>query len=283
MIKVIKKIPELRDFLRSVRKEGMTVGFVPTMGYLHDGHLSLVRCARKENDVVVVSIFVNPTQFGPNEDFKDYPRDFDRDVNLLEREHVDVVFAPDTEDMYPEPSLTVIHVKKLTEHLCGARREGHFDGVCLVVTKLFNIVQPDKAYFGKKDYQQYRVIERMTKDLNFDIEIVPCPIVREKDGLAMSSRNVYLTEKERKDATCLYKSLKLADKLIKGGVRDASVIVDEMRKFILGFESVKKIDYIEIVDKYTLQPVSDIKGRELIALAVYIGKARLIDNMEVAL
>ncbi len=283
MIRIFRRIQKIRDFVDSVKNQGKTVGFVPTMGYLHEGHLSLVRCARQENDVVVVSIFVNPTQFGPDEDFKDYPRDFKRDVSLLKKENVDVVFAPDIAEMYPEPSLTTVHVKKLTQHLCGAKRKGHFDGVCLVVSKLFNIVRPHRAYFGKKDYQQYRVIERMVKDLNFDLEIVPCPIVREKDGLAMSSRNVYLTERERKDAVCLYRSLKLADELIKSGVRDVCVIVEKMRKFILGFESVEKIDYIEVVDKYTLEPVTEIKGRELIALAVYIGKARLIDNMEVEL
>ncbi len=283
MIKVLKRISEAREFTDTARKEGKTVGFVPTMGYLHEGHLSLVRCARKENDVVVVSIFVNPTQFGPNEDFKDYPRDIKRDMALLEKENVDAVFLPDTEEMYPEKPLTTVHVNKLTEYLCGAKREGHFDGVCLVVAKLFNIVNPHRAYFGKKDYQQYRVIERMVKDLNFDVEIVPCPIVREKDGLAMSSRNVYLSDRERKDAVCLYQSLKLADRLIKNGERDASVIVEKMKAFISGFESVKKIDYIDVVDKYTLQPVFRIKGRELIALAVYVGKARLIDNMEVEL
>lgn len=283
MIKVFKRIKEIRDFVEIARREGRSVGFVPTMGYLHEGHLSLVRCAKRENDVVVVSIFVNPTQFGPSEDYKDYPRDTERDIALLEREKVDAVFMPDVDEMYPDESLTQVHVNKLTEHLCGAKRKGHFDGVCLVVAKLFNIVNPHRAYFGKKDYQQLKVIERMVKDLNFPISIVPCPIVREKDGLAQSSRNIYLSEKERQDATCLYKSLKLAERLIKDGERNPEVIINEMKKFIMGFESVKKIDYIEVVDRETLQPVSKIEGKELIALAVYIGKARLIDNMEVFL
>ncbi len=281
MIKVFEKIKDIRAFVESAKREGKSVGFVPTMGYLHEGHLSLVRCARSENDVVVVSIFVNPTQFGPSEDYKDYPRDMERDISLLENEKVHAVFAPDVKEMYPEETLTTIHVEKLTEHLCGAKRKGHFDGVCLVVSKLFNIVNPDRAYFGKKDYQQYRVIERMVRDLNFPISVVPCPIIREEDGLAASSRNIYLSEKERKDATCLYKSLRLADKLIKNGEYNTKRIIDAMKEFIMGFESVRKIDYIEIVDKYTLEPVSEIKGRELIALAVYVGKARLIDNMEV--
>ena len=282
-IKVISTVNKMQELADTLRGEGKKIGFVPTMGYLHEGHLSLVRCARSENDVVIVSIYVNPTQFGPNEDYRDYPRDVNRDLSLLEREGVDFAFVPPDSEMYPEKSLTSVHVSKLTEGLCGAKRPGHFDGVCLVVSKLFNIVKPHRAYFGKKDYQQYRVIERMVKDLNFDVEIIPCPIVREKDGLAMSSRNVYLSENERKDATCLYKSLQLAMQLIKNGERDASLIKRKMEEFISGFESVKKIDYIEIVDKYTLEPVDKIKGRELIALAVYVGRARLIDNMEVGI
>lgn len=283
MLRIFERINDIREYLKELRCKGKTIGFVPTMGYLHEGHLSLIRCAKKENDIVVVSIFVNPKQFGPGEDFKNYPRDLKRDINLLEKEGVDVVFAPEVEEMYPQPSLTTVHLEKLTEHLCGAIRKGHFDGVCLVVTKLFNIINPHRAYFGKKDYQQYRVIERMVKDLNFGITVVPCPIVREKDGLAMSSRNVYLSEKERKDAVCLYRALRLADELIKKGERDTSVIIEKMREFILSFESTTKIDYIRIVDKFSLEPVSKIRGREVIAVAVYIGKARLIDNMEVEL
>ncbi len=280
-VKVINTVKDMQSVADKLRKEGKSIGFVPTMGFLHEGHLSLVRCARANNDVVIVSVYVNPTQFGPSEDYKEYPRDLERDLLLLRKEEVDYVFVPSDEEMYPERSLTVVHVNELTEGLCGAKRPGHFDGVCLVVSKLFNIVKPHRAYFGKKDYQQYRVIERMVKDLNFDVEIVPCPIVREEDGLAMSSRNIYLSEKERRDATCLYKSLKLAIQLIENGERNVKKIKESMEKFIRSFESVRKIDYIEIVDKYTLKPVQEIRGRELIALAVYVGKARLIDNMEV--
>ncbi len=282
-IRVINTVREMQAYSDELRGQGRSIGFVPTMGYLHEGHLSLVRCAKRENDVTVVSIYVNPTQFGPNEDFRDYPRDLERDLKLLEKEGVDTVFAPSNKEMYPDMSLTTVHVDKLTEGLCGARRPGHFDGVCLVVSKLFNIVKPHRAYFGKKDYQQFRVIERMVNDLNFDVDIVPCPIVREKDGLAMSSRNIYLSDKEREDATCLYRSLLLAMDLIKNGERNVVNIKDRMAEFINGFGSVKKIDYIEIVDKYTLEPAREIQGNELIALAVYIGRARLIDNMEVLL
>ncbi len=281
--KVIKTVNKMQKVADELRRNGRSIGFVPTMGYLHEGHLSLVRCARSENDVTVVSIYVNPTQFGPTEDYKEYPRDVERDLKLLENEGVDFAFIPSDEEMYPEEVLTNVHVRKLTEGLCGARRPGHFDGVCLVVSKLFNIVKPHKAYFGKKDYQQYRVIERMVKDLNFDIQVVPCPIVREKDGLAMSSRNIYLSPKERRDATSLYRSLLLAQELIKNGERDVEVIKKKMEEFLKKVESIRKIDYIEIVDKYTLQPAIEISGRELIAIAVYVGKARLIDNLEVEL
>ena len=281
--KVIKTVNKMQKVADELRRNGRSIGFVPTMGYLHEGHLSLVRCARSENDVTVVSIYVNPTQFGPTEDYKEYPRDVERDLKLLENEGVDFAFIPSDEEMYPEEVLTNVHVRKLTDGLCGARRPGHFDGVCLVVSKLFNIVKPHKAYFGKKDYQQYRVIERMVKDLNFDIQVVPCPIVREKDGLAMSSRNIYLSPKERRDATSLYRSLLLAQELIKNGERDVEVIKKKMEEFLKKVESIRKIDYIEIVDKYTLQPAIEISGRELIAIAVYVGKARLIDNLEVEL
>ncbi len=281
--KVIKTVNKMQKIADELRRNGRSIGFVPTMGYLHEGHLSLVRCARSENDVTVVSIYVNPTQFGPTEDYKEYPRDVERDLKLLENEGVDFAFIPSDEEMYPEEVLTNVHVRKLTDGLCGARRPGHFDGVCLVVSKLFNIVKPHKAYFGKKDYQQYRVIERMVKDLNFDIQVVPCPIVREKDGLAMSSRNIYLSPKERRDATSLYRSLLLAQELIKNGERDVEVIKKKMEEFLKKVESIRKIDYIEIVDKYTLQPAIEISGRELIAIAVYVGKARLIDNLEVEL
>uniref|UniRef100_A0A7C2P1F0 Pantothenate synthetase n=1 Tax=candidate division WOR-3 bacterium TaxID=2052148 RepID=A0A7C2P1F0_UNCW3 len=279
-MEVLKKPEEVQKISQRFRKDGKRIGFVPTMGYLHEGHLSLVRRSKAECDVTFVSIFVNPIQFGPGEDYERYPRDEKRDLSLLEKEGVDYVFIPDVKDMYPEAYSTFVEETELSKYLCGAKRPGHFKGVCTVVTKLFNIVMPDRAYFGKKDYQQFRIIERMVRDLNMSVEIVPCPIVREPDGLAMSSRNVYLTPEERKDALCLYNSLQLASQMIKSGERNPEKIKAEMEKFILKHKSVKKIDYIEIVDKYALTPVDELRGRELIALAVFVGKARLIDNME---
>lgn len=272
------EVQRLSDLLR---KEGKIIGFVPTMGYLHEGHLSLVRRSKAECDVTFVSIFVNPTQFGPGEDFERYPRDEERDLRLLSEIAVDYVFIPEVKDMYPEGYSTFVEETLLSRFLCGAKRPGHFRGVCTVVTKLFNIVKPHKAYFGKKDYQQFRIIERMVKDLNMEIEVIPCDIVREPDGLAMSSRNVYLSEEERKDAACLYKSLMLAKEMIEKGERSPDTIKKAMEEFILSHKSVSRIDYIEIVNRYTLAPVTEIKGQELIALAVFVGKARLIDNMEV--
>jgi len=253
------------------------------MGYLHEGHLSLMKCARKENDVVVISIFVNPTQFVPGEDYERYPRDEEGDIKKAKEVGVDIVFIPDVKDMYPDGYSTYVEEKVLSAGLCGARRPGHFKGVTTIVAKLFNIVKPHRAYFGKKDYQQLRVIERMARDLNFDIEIIGCPIVREPDGLAMSSRNVYLSQEERKSALCLYKSLLLAQNMIKKGEKKPAIIKKAMEEFILKHPHVKKIDYIEIVDRYTLQPADKLTGNELIALAVFVGPARLIDNMEVSL
>ncbi|MGB9823665.1 MAG: pantoate--beta-alanine ligase [Candidatus Hydrothermia bacterium] len=282
-MEVLKKPHEVQILSERLRKEGIIIGFVPTMGYLHEGHLSLVKRSKSECGITFVSIFVNPTQFGPGEDYGRYPRDEERDLKLLSRLNVDYVFMPSVEDMYPDGYSTYVEEISLSRYLCGAKRPGHFRGVCTVVTKLFNIVKPHRAYFGKKDYQQFRIIERMVKDLNMEVEIVPCEIVREPDGLAMSSRNVYLSPEERKDAVCLYKSLELAKDLIRKGERNPEKIKAEMEKFILSHKSVKKIDYIEIVDKFTLEPVSEIRGKELIALAVFIGKARLIDNTEVEL
>jgi pantoate--beta-alanine ligase len=277
-ILLVKKPEEMTRISKEVLKSSKTIGFVPTMGYLHEGHLSLVRRARKENDFVVVSIFVNPIQFGPSEDYERYPRDLERDLKLLEECEVDVVFNPSVSDMYPEGFSTFVEVKGITEVLCGAKRPGHFRGVCTVVAKLFNIVKPTRAYFGKKDYQQLKVIERMVKDLNFDVEIVGCPIVREKDGLAMSSRNVYLNPEERKSATVLYRSLKLASDLYRKGEKDPNVYRKKMEELIKSEPHVKKIDYIEIVDGETLKPVKEVKEGTLIALAVFVGNARLIDN-----
>jgi len=264
---------------RGHRAEGKQIGLVPTMGYLHEGHLSLVRRARADNDWVVVSIFVNPIQFGPNEDLANYPRDFDRDRQLLEAEGVDLIFVPTVEEMYPSGSLTFVEVEgNLTKGLCGASRPGHFRGVTTVVSKLFNIVLPHRAYFGQKDAQQLAVIGRMVADLNFDIEIVPMPIVREPDGLAMSSRNRYLNPEERRSATALYRSLQLAKGLIENGERDAAKITAAMRNLI-GQEKPARIDYVEIVDANSFEPMEHIHGEILIALAAFMGRTRLIDNL----
>ncbi len=277
-MRVIRNIKEMQSIASSLKKVGKVIGFVPTMGFLHEGHLSLVRRAKRENDVVVVSIFVNPIQFGAGEDFKRYPRDIERDVAILRSEGVDFLFLPSAEEMYPEGFSTYVDVIGITEGLCGAKRPGHFKGVATVVTKLFNIVQPDRAYFGRKDYQQLKVIERLVKDLNFNVQVVGCPIVRESDGLAMSSRNVYLSREERKSALSLFNSLLLAKELIEGGERRAEVLKEKMKNYILSHPDVRKIDYIEIVDSETLKPVEEIGRGTLIALAVFVGNARLIDN-----
>ena len=280
-MRVIFSSFEMQREVMSLKRQGKSIGFVPTMGALHEGHLSLVRQARKENDVVVVSIFVNPTQFGPNEDFERYPRQFDKDKELLEKENVEYVFYPSVSDMYPEGYETYVYLEKLHKHLCGLSRPGHFRGVATVVAKLFNIVQPDKAYFGQKDYQQALIIKKMVRDLNFPVEIVVMPIVRESDGLAMSSRNMYLSPEERKNATVLYRSLQKAKELIKAGERDVRKIKKEMEKIISSVPS--RIDYVEIVHPETLESLEVIpeKGsidRVVVAVAVFIGSARLIDN-----
>ncbi len=276
-MEIFSRIDDLKKKLKEERRKKKSIGFVPTMGYLHEGHLSLVRQSVKDNDLTVVSIFVNPTQFGPGEDFERYPRDIERDKRLLEKEKVDYLFFPTNEEMYPTGFKTFVEVSELGKKLCGKSRPGHFRGVTTVVLKLFNIVQPDKAYFGQKDAQQAIIIKRMVKDLNADVEIVVMPIVREDDGLAMSSRNVYLNEEERKNATVLYKSLKEAERMIKEGERDAEKVINRMREIVMSYPKAV-IDYIEIVDTEELNPVNPIKGKVLIALAVYIGKARLIDN-----
>jgi len=277
-MKVVKNIKEMQSISESLRKTGKSIGFVPTMGYLHDGHMSLVERARKENDIVVMSIFVNPVQFAPGEDFERYPRDIERDKKIAREKGVDYLFVPEVSEMYPEGYSTYVEVEGITKTLCGAKRPGHFRGVATVVTKLFNIIRPHRAYFGKKDFQQLKVIERLVKDLNFDIEIVGCPIVREKDGLAMSSRNVYLSPEERESALSLYRALKLAKELIEKGEKNPEVIKSKMEEFILSHPHVKAIDYIEIVDSETLKPVNEVKEGTLIALAVFVGNARLIDN-----
>jgi len=275
---LIKSIKRLSDYIRSQKRKKKTIGFVPTMGYLHQGHLSLVRKARKNTDIVIMSIFVNPLQFTPHEDFREYPRDLKRDIKLADSCGVDIIFYPSAKSMYPQDYLTYVNVEKITDVLCGKSRPRHFQGVCTVVAKLFNIVQPDIAYFGQKDAQQAIVIKRMTKDLNMPIKIRVCPIVREKDGLAMSSRNVYLDREEREDATILYKALCKAKELILKGERNPKVIIQRMRDIILS-KPRAKIDYVSIVDTKNLEPVKEIRGRLLIALAVWMGKTRLIDNI----
>nr|WP_312291817.1 pantoate--beta-alanine ligase [Clostridium chromiireducens] len=274
---LIKEIKELRSTIKSWKREGLSVGFVPTMGALHEGHQSLIKRAVEENDKVVVSVFVNPTQFGPNEDFDSYPRDINKDLEICLSAGANVVFNPEPSEMYYGDKSTSVSVSKLTDVLCGAKRPGHFDGVCLVVSKLLNIVTPDKAYFGEKDAQQVAVIKRMVRDLNIDVEIVACPIIREEDGLAKSSRNTYLSAEERKAALVLSRSLEIAKDTLKNGERDAKKI----KEFILNElnkEPLAKIDYVEIIDSDSLASVDIIERNILIPIAVFIGKTRLIDN-----
>lgn len=277
-MKIVETIKEMQNIASSLKKKDKKIGFVPTMGALHEGHLSLVRQARKENDIVVVSIFVNPIQFGPNEDLNKYPRTFESDKKALEKEKVDYLFFPTPLDMYPERFETYVNLKKLPYHLCGLSRPGHFEGVATVVTKLFNIVMPDIAYFGQKDYQQAKIIERMVSDLNFNINIKMMPIVREKDGLAMSSRNSYLSPEERKKALCLYNSLVLAKEMIEKGETKVEKIKKAMEEKIKEIAPDAKIDYIAIVDPETLSEVPIVDKKVVIALAVFIGTTRLIDN-----
>lgn len=280
-MKIIENPYEMQKISEEKRKEGKIIGFVPTMGALHEGHLELIREARKKSDFLVVSIFVNPIQFGPKEDYKEYPRDEKGDIEKCEKEGVDIIFMPDVEDMYEKNFSTYVEVKNLTKTLCGKYRPGHFKGVTTVVTKLFNIVKPHLAFFGWKDAQQLIVIKKMVKDLNFDIEIIGIETVREKDGLAMSSRNVYLNEKERKEASYLYKALLYGKELIEKGERDARKVKEEIKKFINRNAPKGKIQYVEIVDIENLKPLRKIKGEIMIALAVFFGKARLIDNIRI--
>lgn len=275
-MQIIKKIDELRPIIKAWKREGKTVGLVPTMGYLHEGHKSLIDRAVAENDHVVVSDFVNPTQFGPNEDFESYPRDINADAALCEKAGADIIFNPEPEEMY-DNALTFVDMNKITKVLCGKTRPIHFSGVCTVVSKLFNIVTPDRAYFGQKDAQQLCVIRKMVKDMNFDIEIVGCPIIRESDGLAKSSRNTYLNADERKAALCLSRSLAIGKEMIEKGeiyaAKVKSAIISEIEK-----EPLAKIDYVELVDWNNLESIDTVKKPLLCAMAVYIGKTRLIDN-----
>lgn len=277
-MQVIKTIEELRPIVKAWRKEGLRVGLVPTMGYLHEGHKSLIVKAVSENDKVVVSDFVNPTQFGAGEDLASYPRDIGRDAAVCEQAGADLIFHPEPEEMYFADNCTFVDMDGLTKGLCGKTRPTHFRGVCTVVSKLFHIVSPDRAYFGQKDAQQLAVIRRMVRDLNFDIEIVGCPIVRETDGLAMSSRNTYLNEEERKAALILHKSLMLGKEMIEKGERDAGQIKKAVISNIES-EPLARIDYVEIVNPDTMENIDTVEDLALIATAVYIGKTRLIDNV----
>jgi pantoate--beta-alanine ligase len=276
-LKVIRTIREMQEAAEAARKAGGKVGLVPTMGYLHEGHLALVRKARELADLVVVSIFVNPIQFGPKEDLSRYPRDFERDSRLLEGVKTDVIFAPEAPEMYPEGYSTYIEVRGLGDHLCGLSRQGHFVGVATVVAKLFNACKPHFAVFGQKDYQQLKIIERMVRDLNMGIEIVAYPTVREEGGLAMSSRNTYLGAEERANALLIRASMKRAEELFKGGERNAGTIASEVRKVLASKDGID-IEYVEVCDPEDLGGIKDIENRALLAIAARVGKTRLIDN-----
>ena len=276
-MKILGRIDEIRQELNKERPEGKVIGLVPTMGHFHEGHLSLMRLARQECDVVVVSLYINPLQFGPKEDFKDYPRDLGRDKKLAEKEGVDYLFLPENKEMYPGKQLTFVEVKEITSKLCGQNRPGHFTGVATVCAKLFNIVRPHKAYFGEKDFQQLKVVQTMVKDLNFDLEIIAVPTVREKDGLAISSRNIYLTPTQRKAALVLSGSLNQAQRMVSEGEREAQVLKERL------FETIKKddsvtLEYLSVCDPENFEEITRVEEKALLAVAIRIGKARLIDN-----
>jgi pantoate--beta-alanine ligase len=277
-MKICQTIDDMRAVSRSARHAGKRLGFVPTMGALHEGHLSLVRAAKAKCDVVAVSIFVNPLQFGPTEDLAKYPRTFERDRELLEKEAVDILFAPTLEEMYPAGAVTYVTVEGLSEKLCGKSRPGHFRGVTTVVAKLFHIVEPDMAFFGQKDAAQTTIIRRMVRDLNLPVEIVVCPIVREPDGLAMSSRNAYLSPQERKSALVLHRALTEVKSRFDQGERDAAVLI-EAGKQVLAQEPAVRLDYYEIVDPITLDPMPEVTSSALVAIAAFLGNTRLIDNI----
>lgn len=276
-MRLVKTIKEVREIVNEWKKDGLSVGFVPTMGFLHEGHKSLILRSVKENDKTVVSVFVNPIQFGPNEDLEAYPRDIEHDKKLVEDAGADLIFNPEPIEMYGSHFTTLVNTKEVSENLCGAKRPVHFGGVCTVLTKLFNIVNPNRAYFGQKDAQQLAVVKRFVKDLNFDIEIIGCPIIREDDGLAKSSRNTYLNKEERQAALILSKSLKLGLEAIKNGERDSNKVI-EIISNNLKTEPLARIDYVSIVDNENIQYIDKLEGEILCAIAVYIGKTRLIDN-----
>lgn len=278
-MEIENNIKKIKQVIRENKKKGKKISFVPTMGSLHDGHLSLLELARKEGDILILSIFVNPIQFGKGEDLEKYPRDLQKDEKLAERAGVDYVFYPEVKEMYPEDLKTYVEVKGLTDNLCGEKRPGHFKGVTTVVSKLFNIIEPDVAVFGQKDAQQLRIIEKMVKDLNYDIEILSGEIVREKDGLAMSSRNNFLSKEERKEALVLKSSLDIAKKYILEGELDPKKIQTKIKESIVKRYKNIKIDYFEIVNYDELKEVEEISGKILIAGAFYLGKTRIIDNI----
>ena len=279
MPKLFKKIKEIRSFLKELKCNGsnLSVGFVPTMGYLHKGHMELIKLSKLQNEITVVSIYVNPLQFGAGEDYERYPRDLERDLAMCEEAGVDVVFAPEDQEMYPELPKVKIDIPGLTDRLEGAYRPGHFNGVAIVVLKLLHIVQPDRAYFGEKDYQQLKVVERLVKDLSLPVEIVPVPTVREEDGIACSSRNVYLSPEERQSALAIYKSFLFAQRLFQSGNTDANLLKEAIKDFLLKHPHVRKIDYVEITDE-ELNPVEEVKEGNRILVALYVGNTRLIDN-----
>jgi pantoate--beta-alanine ligase len=277
-MKICNSIADIRVARRGARRDGKTVGLVPTMGALHEGHLALVRAAKTQCDLVVVSIFVNPIQFGPSEDLAKYPRDFERDRELLQQEGVDFIFAPSVDEMYPVGAVTYVTVESLSDKLCGRSRPGHFRGVTTVVSKLFNIIEPDRAFFGQKDAAQSTIIRRMVRDLNIPVQVVICPIVREPDGLAMSSRNAYLDSQQRESALTLYRSLMTVQELFDQGESRVEVLIEAGKQAFEQEPSVR-LDYFEIVDPDTLDPVDDLSHGGLVAVAAFVGKARLIDNI----
>lgn len=276
-MKIVTTIQEVKDMVAGWRKQEQSIGFVPTMGYLHEGHGSLITEARKQNDKVVVSIFVNPMQFGPTEDLASYPRDLEKDSAFCESLGADLIFHPEPSEMYSDGFCSYVDMSVLTEELCGLSRPVHFRGVCTVLTKLFNIVQPDRAYFGEKDAQQLAVVKHMVEDLNMNLEIIGCPIIREEDGLAKSSRNTYLSQEECQAALILSKTIFMGQKMVEEGETDAVKLVEAMKANIRT-EPLAKIDYVKAVDGLTMQQVTEIKAPTLVAIAVYIGKTRLIDN-----
>lgn len=276
-MEIITTVADMKARVAEWKAQGLTIGLTPTMGALHEGHMSLMEAARQACDKVVTSVFVNPIQFGPNEDYDNYPRDLEHDAAIAESKGVDVVFHPSVEEMYPPNYNTYVVMETLTDTLCGAKRPGHFRGVCTVVNKLMNIVQPDKAFFGQKDAQQLAIIKRMVADLNMNVTVVGCPIVREEDGLAKSSRNAYLSEEERVAALCLSRAIFTAQEAIENGERNARAITKLVTDTIEA-EPMSRIDYVEVVDLANMQPVETLGEAGLVAIAVYIGSTRLIDN-----